>query len=404
MNELRPSSPQLVPDERPGLAIIANCMTPYRANLHALIAAGVGELKLHTLITHGPADFDWSVHVPASINATYFAEGDDSPLASPLHAPLREWRKGKRLIEYLHSHQVGAVICHGYRYLSYLRTIQHCHRHSIPMFYRNDSNIRSEDGLSRGKQFFKRLLYAWWMPRVDGVMPMGEFGDQFFLKYGADPERMYRVPYTPDYEFFAAVDGQRLDQFRQKYGLRAGRRYFVYSGRLVPVKRVDLLISAFAAIAADRPEWDLLIVGEGRLRDELRRLLPEGLRSRVVWSGFLDQNDSKLAYHSADVLVLPSDREPWGVVVQEAMAAGLAVVASDVVGAAHELVDDGVSGRIFEVGNVESLQRAMRDVSQSERIEGFKKQSKAALEAWRAQLDPVAEVRRALRDCGLLAS
>ena len=62
--------------------------------------------------------------------------------------------------------------------------------------------------------------------------------------------------------------------------------------------------------------------------------MPEALRSRVVWTGFLDHGEPAFVYHSADVLVLPSDREPWALVIQEAMAAGLTVVASDVVGAA----------------------------------------------------------------------
>jgi glycosyltransferase involved in cell wall biosynthesis len=391
-----------IQDQRPGLALIANCVTPYRLNLHKLIAAGIPELKLHSLITHGDADFRWNVEIPTSINVTSFARPGESPLASSWSAPVREWQKGGQLVHYLRDHDVRAVVCTGYRYLSYLRTIRYCHHAGIPLFVRNDSNIRSEPPQGPLKRSAKRTLYSWWIRRAAGVMPMGEYGEQFFRKYGADSRKMYRVPYTPDYASFATADAERLEQFRRKFGLSGGRRYFLFSGRLVPVKRVDLLIGAFAAIADERPDWDLLIVGRGQFSDELRRQLPEQLRSRVVWTGFLEQQDSNLAYHSADVLVLPSEREPWGVVVQEAMAAGLAVVASDVVGAARELVSDGVSGRICEVGSVESLRRAMWDVSQPDRLGEYKQQSRAALAAWRAELDPVAEIRRALVDVGVL--
>jgi glycosyltransferase involved in cell wall biosynthesis len=392
------------PVDRPGLAMIANCMTPYRANLHALIAAAIPELKLHTLITHGPADFDWSVNVPESIHASYLGGPDDSPTASPLHAPLREWRKGGQLIEYLREHQVRAVICMGYRYLSYLRVIGHCHRHHVPLFSRNDSNIKSEVRLSPFKQFVKKWVYAWWMPRVAGVMSMGEYGDQFFLKYGAVPSRIYRVPYTPDYDLYARVDPVRLDQLCRQFGLCEGRRYVLYSGRLVAAKRVDLLIEAFAAIAGQRPEWDLLIVGDGVLRDNLGQLVPEELRQRVVWTGFLENSELVAAYHAADVLVLPSDFEPWALVIQEAMAAGLAVVASDVVGAARELVEDKVSGRIFPAGDVEALRQAMLDVTDGASIAAYQRQAPVALAEWRRRVDPVAEVRRALVDCGVLAA
>jgi glycosyltransferase involved in cell wall biosynthesis len=282
--------------------------------------------------------------------------------------------------------------------------IRYCQRAGIPLFVCNDSNIRSEGRLPAHKQLAKRGLYGWWMPRVNGVMPMGEYGEEFFLKYGASAERMYRLPYTPAYEYFAEVDAEGLQRFCDKLGLRPDRRYFLFSGRLVEVKRVDLLIAAFSAISAQRPDWDLLVAGDGRLRDELRDSLLAELRSRVVWCGFLEQSETRLAYHAADALVLPSDREPWGVVVQEAMAAGLAVVASDVVGAAHELVEDGVSGAIFSAGSVEGLQRALSDVSQADKIDTLKANARVALEHWRQRVDPVAEMRRALSDVKILTN
>jgi glycosyltransferase involved in cell wall biosynthesis len=195
-----------------------------------------------------------------------------------------------------------------------------------------------------------------------------------------------------------------LQQFRQKFGLLTGRKYFLYSGRLVPVKRVDLLIDAFAGVAAERPDWDLLFAGDGSMGDELRGRVPESLRKRVIWTGFLEQDELKSAYHASDVLVLPSDFEPWAVVVQEAMAAGLVVVASDVVGSAHELIADGKSGRIFRAGNQGDLEKALLQVSATESLQGFKQRSRAALEQWRNTTNPVSEIRRALADFGVLNS
>jgi glycosyltransferase involved in cell wall biosynthesis len=303
----------------------------------------------------------------------------------------------------LHEQNVRAVICNNYRYLSFLRVIRHCNRVGMPLFVNNDSNIRGER-LSPFKAWCKRQIYSWWLNRVSGVMPMGEFGDQFFLKYGASPERLYRVPYTPHYDAFAALDEDRLQRFRQQHGLCRERRYLLYSGRLVPVKRVDLVIDAFNRLADMRPEWDLLVVGDGPLASELRERVPDRLRPRVVWTGFLEQEEVTLAYHSADVLVLASDREPWAVVVQEAMAAGLAIVASNVVGAAHELVKDHVSGRIFEAGDVATLVEAFADVTRKDTIETYKERSRAALDDWRNANDPVREIRRALTDVGVLST
>jgi glycosyltransferase involved in cell wall biosynthesis len=387
---------------RPGLAIIANGLPPYRVHLHTEVATRIPELKLHTLITHGAAEFEWQVSPPASIHASFFGSPGDSPLAPTFHRPRMEWQKGKRIIEYLREHDIRAVICNGYRYISYLRIIAHCHRKEIPLFVRNDSNIRGEIYLPAWKKVAKPRLYAWWLARSSGVMSMGEYGDQFFLKYGADPTRLYRVPCLPDCDSFSRAVPDRLEGFRRKYQLRSDRHYLLYSGRLVPQKRVDLLVDAFDVLADERPDWDLLVVGDGVLGDSLRERVPERLRSRVIWAGFQELDDCISAYHAADVLVLPSDREPWAVVVQEAMAAGLAVVASDAVGAARDLITDGISGRIFPMGDGAELQRAIRDVTDPSALAAYREQSRAALDEWRRRADPVAEIRRALVEHGIL--
>jgi glycosyltransferase involved in cell wall biosynthesis len=279
----------------------------------------------------------------------------------------------------------------------------YCYRANIPFWINLDSNIRSEPQLSAIQSSVKRNLYKWWLSRASGVFSMGTLGDQFFLKYGADPKRLYRVPYWPDFDAFSGCDDAALERFQRKFGLDGGRRYIMFSGRLVPEKRVDLLIDAFVAIAAERPDWDLLIVGHGPLSDELRRRVPETLRSRVVWTGFVDGTDNVLAFHAADILVLPSDQEPWARVIQEAMAAGLVVVASNIVGAAYELVEDQVSGRIFPAGNLQQLIQAIRDVTDPVAFARYKQQSKEVIKKYRERVQPVSEIRRALRDAGVLS-
>jgi glycosyltransferase involved in cell wall biosynthesis len=390
-------------DTPPGLAIIANVMTPYRLNLHKLVAAGIPELNLHTLLTHGPAEFAWNLQLPESIHASFFGSPGDSPLASTFRSPRREWQKGDRLIDHLQAHNVRAVILFGYRYLSYLRVIRHCRKSGIPVFVHNDSNIHGERNLSGGKRLVKILLYRWWLAQVSGVMSMGEYGDQFFLQYGVEPRRLYRVPWPVDYELHTAVSDERLQQFRRKYHLAADRRYLLFSGRLVPDKRVDLLIDAFAAIAARRPGWGLLIVGDGVLAADLRARVPEPLRSRVVWTGFLDGDEPALAYAAADVLVLPSDREPWALVIQEAMSAGLAIVASHIVGAARELVEDKRSGRIFNAGHLDELIDALLEITDPGKLQWYQQQAGRALEDWQQKCNPIAEIRRALVEAHVLA-
>jgi glycosyltransferase involved in cell wall biosynthesis len=172
---------------------------------------------------------------------------------------------------------------------------------------------------------------------------------------------------------------------------------------MVPEKRPDLLIDAFGAVAGERPDWDLVMVGGGPLRESLELRIPPDLRRRFVWTGPLDDQPAVSAlYRSADVLVLPSDYEPWALVVNEATAAGLAIVASHVVGAAAELVRDGVNGRIFPAGDLAALTDALRDVTAPGRVDAMRAESAEALADWRRRGDPVEGLRAALTYCKIL--
>jgi glycosyltransferase involved in cell wall biosynthesis len=388
--------------DRAGLGILASSITPYNINLYRGILAEIPELQLHLLVSHGADDFKWKLDVPLEIRVTHFGTAGEDVYDNPLRHPLRDWRKGGRFIRYLQEQNIRAVVCSSYRFISHLRLMSYCHKARVPFFVHSDSNIRNEPPLSPPAKFVKRALYAWWTKRAAGVFSMGKLGDQFFVKYGADPDRIYRVPLWPDFETIQRIDTIGLERFRRQFGLDQQRRRVMFSGRFVPLKRLDLLIDAFAAIAADRPNWDLMLVGDGALRDELRLRVPPSLQSRVIWTGFLDGQDLALAYQSADVLVLPSDHEQWSLVIQEAMAAGLVVVSSDVPGATYELVDDGRSGRVFPKGNFEQLTQALRDTTSDAAFPNYKRESAAAWAKWRNNVDPVAEIRRALVEAGVL--
>src|SRR5262249_12035230 len=157
--------------------------------------------------------------------------------------------------------------------------------------------------------------------------PFGTAGAQFFQRYGAVPERIFLRPGEPDYSLIDSITPGDARAAQERFGLSPGRRRIVYCGRLARVKRVDLLCDSFVALAAERPEWDLVIVGDGPLLESLKARIPAQLQPRVIWTGFIgDPQQIAAIYRSCDVLALPSEMEPWALVVNEAMAAGLAVV------------------------------------------------------------------------------
>jgi glycosyltransferase involved in cell wall biosynthesis len=133
---------------------------------------------------------------------------------------------------------------------------------------------------------------------------------------------------------------------------------YLFIGRLVPLKRVDDVIRAFVRVLAYEPDARLVIAGSGPAEDAVR----DGIASisdRAEFVGRLEGSALSRGLLTADVLVLPSEREVWGLVVNEALAHGLFVVASDEVGAAVDLLTPA-SGSVYPVGDIEALARAMR--------------------------------------------
>lgn len=388
---------------RPALVIVSNEQTPYRLHFHRRIVREIPEVNLCSVFTHELASSPWKYQAAAEINPILFGSGDSSKNQSRVASSVREWRKGGQIIRWMARFRSAAVLVLGYNDAGRLRIISWCRRNRVPCFLFGDSNILG-DVATGWKALLKRVV----LPRVirscSAVFCCGRLGRDYFLKYGASPEDIFLVPYEPDYDALHGVSPSILNELRERYGLRPDRRYLLYSGRLEAVKRVDLLLEAFTAVSSQRPSWDLVVAGDGALRRQLEAMVPTHLRNRVIWTGFLsDYTLLAGLYRSCDVLVIPSDYEPWGVVVSEA-ATSMAIVASSAVGAAAELVQDGVNGGVFSQGDARSLAKTLQHATDGTNIEAMKAASIRFLAEWRARADPISGLRQALHRAGLIAA
>jgi len=140
-----------------------------------------------------------------------------------------------------------------------------------------------------------------------------------------------------------------------RYGISPNEKLILYVGRLVPQKGVEYLIQAVPMIAGKYPNAKFLIVGEGWLRDYLESLAQStGHRWRITFTGFIPDHEVVALMKSADVLVVPSVYEPFGIVALEGMAAGVPVVASQV-GGLSEVIEHDKSGVFVYPRNPESI-------------------------------------------------
>jgi glycosyltransferase involved in cell wall biosynthesis/lauroyl/myristoyl acyltransferase len=400
-NAKKPALPQEVRPEcqrRPRVAVITNSRPPYRLHLQQRIVKEIPEIEFWSVATHDNAYKRWKgVETPAAIRPADFGLGQPTNEQTQLRYSMREWLKGGRIIDWLREHQIDMVLVQGCGDMGRMRIIHWCRRQGIPCFITGDFNTHT-DNHGPLKHWIKRQVYERAIRWCTGLMPCGALGLQLLKRYGGGDKPAAMYPFTPDVELFENAPSQAIEQVRERIRLSPERRRIVFSARMMHVKRPDLAMKAFAAIAQARPDWDLVMLGDGPLRRQAESSVPVALRDRVIWTGFLnDSSEIAGLYAQCDVLLLPSDYEPWGVVVVEAAAAGLAIVASDVVGASPELIKPGRNGDIFPAGDVNKLADALLSITAEERIDQARRESPAVLREWLEENDPVEGLRWALR-------
>lgn len=296
----------------------------------------------------------------------------------------------------------GCVLLIGYRDPCRLRVMRWCRRSGVPVFAWSDINSRGST--ETGWRARTKRQYVQWIDRqLNAWLVCGSVGQDYLGRFGIACERVFLSPCEPDYAQIDAIGDGQIQSARSRFTLSSSRRRLVCSGRFVPTKRFDLVIRAFCKIADALPEWDLVVAGDGAEGATLRAMVPDRLANRLIFTGFIaDPDDVWAVYKACDVLVHLADHEPWGLIVNEAAACGLAIVCTDVVGAAVELVRDGFNGRIVKRDDVPQAVSALMDVTDPAKLDAFKVNSKTMLDAWRAKADPIEGFKQALTFAGVL--
>jgi glycosyltransferase involved in cell wall biosynthesis len=203
-----------------------------------------------------------------------------------------------------------------------------------------------------------RLLRRWKLRALHAssapIWGIGKFAiEQYQEEFGR--HRAYHdLPYFSDLSRFGNTTRAAQNESRL--------RTFLFSGSLVERKGVDLLSRAFVRVAREFPNARLRLMGEGRLRDALRRIL-DPVSERVEFLGFKDWVDLPAAYRGADVLCVPSRYDGWGLVVPEGLASGLPVIATDRMGAALEFLETGRNGWLIRAQDEHALYTALREAA-----------------------------------------
>lgn len=248
-----------------------------------------------------------------------------------------------------------AVLVNGWHFRSAWQAIRACWKAQTPVMVRGDSHLHTPRHPL--KNIMKRVLYGQFIPRFDACLAVGRWSREYYLHHGARPECIFSVPHTVDERIFrhgSAMRNEKRSLLRKKWMLPDQGTVFLFVGKFIPVKRPLDFARAVALAASHGAPISGLMVGDGPLR-QLCEEYVESNRAPVRFTGFLNQSEIANAYLAADVLVLPSEGESWGMVVNEAMACGCPCVVSDRVGSGPDMVVQDQTGTVFPRGDVETL-------------------------------------------------
>ncbi len=290
-----------------------------------------------------------------------------------------------------------AVLVFGWNYRAHQQVMRAFHGR-IPVLFRGDSTLIDEPSGLRGwpRRLARRAFLRWTYRRVDHAAYVGTNNKAYFLAHGLREHQLTWAPHSIDNDRFAK-GGDEAGEWRRSLGIRDDERTVVFVGKLEAKKAPDVLLDAFLALGD--PSAHLLFCGTGPLEDDLRRRAEA--HPTVHFLGFQNQSQMPAVYRLGDVVALPSrgPGETWGLAVNEAMASGRAVIASDRVGCAPDLVTPS-NGFVVPAGDSRSLERVLRSALASGVAERLGDHSRTIVREWSFD-ETAAGIERAVRHCVL---
>ena len=346
------------------LAAVTSHVIPYRAPLFRRLAAEPW-LELEVLYCHdygvrpqdsawGLRNFTWEGDFTAGYRSRLLRNVSPRPKVSTLGGEINP-----ELVSILFGGRYDAVIFEGWHTVTALAGLLLGNVSPTPILLQCEATLSTQPR-SALRALAKPLAMRALLRAPAAFLALGTKNRAFYAHHGVGEERIFPFPYTVDVAWFTA-EAERLAEERRRLradlGFSDRETLFLFVGQMLPRKDPLGLVAAYKALRAQRDDVGLVMVGSGPELDRVRAAADGVPGARI--EGFKNVSALPLYYALADVFVLPSFEETWGLVVNEAMCFGLPVISTWTMGSTFDLVDGRDTGIVVNAGKTDELHAAM---------------------------------------------
>ena len=328
------------------VVLITEIVSPYRIPVFNEIAKNDQIDFKVLLLSEGVPDRSWRIQKEKIKFQYQILGGIRIPL--PNRFPIFF---NPRIYSWLKAENPDLIICGGYHHPSDLLALRYAKKYGKRFILWCESH----DGSVGLKGFPFNLYRNYFIHSSDAFLVPGKKSFKFIRGFGINGKTICVAPNAVDNNLFSCPPDQiHLQKLRNKFP----HHVILYVGRLVDLKGILTLLEAFRDVSMV-VEGGLVLVGEGKDRQKYQDFCSRSALKNVFFEGFKQQEELPYYYKTADLFVLPSYREEWGLVLNEAAASGLPLIATDASGAAFDLIDESKNGYRVPTGNVQALRAAI---------------------------------------------
>lgn len=345
------------------LAIILTHPIQYFAPMFRVWAK---EIDLIVLYCHQPSEdevgnsgfgksFQWDIDLMSGYESVFLQNKSKQPNLQTYNG-VQVPDIGQAIKESAATH----VLIMGWHCKAYRQALKFCNKNHIPVASRGDSILNPD--LPLWKKIAKKIYYPFFLNKYDKHFYVGKRNKEYLKFYGVKEDKLLYSPHAVDQEFWR-IERKNIEN----------KFIFLWVAKFIEKKKPLDIIKAFQQLEINK-EAELWMVGSGNLLTACKEKAQND--HNIKFLGFKNQKELKEIYAQSNCLVLSSNyEETWGLVVNEAFAAGLPAIVSKDCGCSDDMIIEGETGYTYETGNIEDLKDKMKlvikDIRSSENIEGI---------------------------------